>query len=80
MRQLSAFTLTPYAVTSALHKLSFTILPLPKFDKTEIILVSPIAIDPAAPAQPNLPPLVTFPHGGPHATTTSDWNLGVAGL
>lgn len=80
---LSTFHANPSSlptVTSALSKLSYTILPLPKFGLSELILVSPIPIDPAAPAQPNLPPLITFPHGGPHSTTTTEWSAYTACL
>ncbi|GAA5820928.1 hypothetical protein JCM11251_001881 [Rhodosporidiobolus azoricus] len=67
-------------LSTALSSLSYTILPLPKFDPTELILISPIPIDPTAPSSPNLPPLINQPHGGPHSTVCSEWSYGVAAL
>ncbi|GAA6013195.1 hypothetical protein JCM10207_006201 [Rhodosporidiobolus poonsookiae] len=67
-------------LSATLSKLTYTILPLPKFSPTELIVVSGGAIDPTAPSTPNLPPLITIPHGGPHSTTTSSWNYSVAAL
>ncbi|GAA5892740.1 hypothetical protein JCM6882_000570 [Rhodosporidiobolus microsporus] len=67
-------------VSAALSALSYTILPLPKFEPTELILVSPIAIDPTAPSSPNLPPLINQPHGGPHSTVTTAFSYAVASL
>ena len=60
------------AVTDAAANFDFTILPLPKFSPTEIILVSPCSIDPSAESSVSLPPLITFPHGGPHSVTLID--------
>ncbi|ORY88402.1 Alpha/Beta hydrolase protein [Leucosporidium creatinivorum] len=70
----------PKKLANALSSLSYTVLPLPKFDASELILVSPCPIDPSAPAKPNLPPLITFPHGGPHSTTTTEWSAYTACL
>lgn len=63
-----------FEVSAALSKIDWTLLPLPKFEPSEVLLISPLKIDPAAPATPNLPPLVTIPHGGPHSTYTSDFS------
>ncbi|GAA5912993.1 hypothetical protein JCM5296_000790 [Sporobolomyces johnsonii] len=67
-------------LTDALSCLSSTVLPLPKFLPSELVLLSPIAIDPAAPTSLNLPPLIVIPHGGPHSTTTTDFNVSSACL
>lgn len=67
-------------VATALSHISYTVLPLPKFEPTELVLISPIPIDPAAESHVNLPPLVVIPHGGPHGASTTDWNYGVAAL
>lgn len=64
----------PAAITQALAKLDFTVLPLPKLEPSELLLLSPIRIDPAAESTFALPPLVTIPHGGPHSCTSSDFN------
>ena len=52
-------------MTKASIGLDFTIFPLPKFEPTEIILVSPCAVDPSAETSLNLPPLITIPHVRP---------------
>ncbi|GAA5850477.1 hypothetical protein JCM9279_001428 [Rhodotorula babjevae] len=67
-------------LSSALSRISYTILPLPKFEPTELVLISPIPIDPTAESQINLPPLVVIPHGGPHGASTTDWSYGTAAL
>ncbi|GAA5926304.1 hypothetical protein JCM1841_005529 [Sporobolomyces salmonicolor] len=67
-------------LTDALACLSSTVLPLPKFLPSELVLLSPIAIDPAAPTSFNLPPLIVIPHGGPHSTTVTDFNVSSACL
>ncbi|BGP51734.1 hypothetical protein JCM10450v2_007684 [Rhodotorula kratochvilovae] len=67
-------------LASALSRISYTVLPLPKFDPTELILISPIPIDPTAESHVNLPPLVVVPHGGPHGASTTDFSYGVAAL
>ncbi|GAA5942370.1 hypothetical protein JCM3775_003237 [Rhodotorula graminis] len=69
-----------HELTSALSRISYTILPLPKFEPTELVLVSPIPIDPAAESSVNLPPLVVIPHGGPHGASTTDWSYATAAL
>ncbi|KAM0790462.1 hypothetical protein ACM66B_003339 [Microbotryomycetes sp. NB124-2] len=69
---------TKSEVETALSNLSYTVLPLPKFGRSEIVLVSPVKIDPAAETRTNLPPLLTMPHGGPHSTLTTEWSVGVA--
>ncbi|KAK4047110.1 hypothetical protein OIO90_006312 [Microbotryomycetes sp. JL221] len=63
---------------TALAGLSATVLPLPKFGASELIVVSPVKIDPAAETSINLPPLLTMPHGGPHSTLTTEWSVGTA--
>ncbi|GAA6059557.1 hypothetical protein JCM10212_000613 [Sporobolomyces blumeae] len=73
-------TAADQALDKALSRLDSTILPLPKFLPSEIILVSPIKIDPAAPAARDLPPLIVYPHGGPHSAYSSDFSHGVASL
>ncbi|GAA5972853.1 hypothetical protein JCM11641_003973 [Rhodosporidiobolus odoratus] len=65
-------------LSDALSCLSYTVLPLPKFAPTELILVSPNSIDPTAPSRPNLPPLINQPHGGPHSTACTEWNYSAA--
>ncbi|GAA6039217.1 hypothetical protein JCM8097_000474 [Rhodosporidiobolus ruineniae] len=70
----------PEKLSTALSKLSYTVLPLPKFSPTELILISPSSIDPTAPSRPNLPPLITQPHGGPHSTVVTSWNTNVAAM
>jgi acylaminoacyl-peptidase len=65
-------------VTKALSSLSYTVLPLPQFSLTEILLLSPISISPSAPACLNLPPLLTVPHGGPHSTTSTEFSAMIA--
>ncbi|GAA5930332.1 uncharacterized protein JCM15063_004777 [Sporobolomyces koalae] len=65
-------------LTDALSKLSSTVLPLPKFLASEIILVSPVSINPAAPASINLPPLSLTGHGGPNSTSTTNWDVTTA--
>ncbi|GJN94423.1 hypothetical protein Rhopal_007503-T1 [Rhodotorula paludigena] len=65
-------------LAAALSRIMYTVLPLPKFEPTELILISPIPIDPTAEAHVNLPPLITIPHGGPHSTSTTDFNYSVA--
>lgn len=67
-----------HIVFIALSQLSYTVLPLPQFSLTEILILSPIAISPSAPARINLPPLLTAPHGGPHATTTTEFSAMLA--
>ncbi|GAA6057111.1 hypothetical protein JCM3770_002085 [Rhodotorula araucariae] len=67
-------------LASALSRISYTVLPLPRFDPTELILISPIPIDPTAESHVNLPPLVVIPHGGPHGASTTDFSYGVAAL
>lgn len=64
------------AVSSAMSKLDFTVVPLPKFGASEIILVAPTSLT----AKSTPPPVITFPHGGPHATTTTDYSASVAAL
>ncbi|KAM0754121.1 hypothetical protein T439DRAFT_378208 [Meredithblackwellia eburnea MCA 4105] len=61
------------ALRTALTGLDWTVFPLPKFEPTEVILLSPCAIDPAAEAALNLPPLITIPHGGPHSAFATDY-------
>ena len=73
-------SLVAVAVSSALSRISFTILPLPKFEPTELVLISPIPIDPTAESHINLAPLVVIPHGGPHGASTTDWSYGTAAL
>ncbi len=70
----------PPAVAESLAKLDFTVLPLPKFERAELLVLSPIKIDPAAESTFALPPLITIPHGGPHSCTTTDWNAQTACL
>lgn len=70
----------PDPVVQALAKLDYTVLPLPKFDSSELLLLSPIRIDPAAESTFALPPLVTIPHGGPHSCTSTDFNAQTACL
>lgn len=65
----------PKTIDQALAKLDFTVLPLPKFELSELLLLSPIPIDPAAESTFALPPLVTIPHGGPHSAVSSDFNI-----
>lgn len=65
---------------AAIDRLDSTILPLPKFEPSEILLLSPIKIDPAAEATLNLPPLITFPHGGPHSASAFDFQGGLVAL
>ncbi|BGO95618.1 Alpha/Beta hydrolase protein [Rhodotorula toruloides] len=65
-------------LAAALSRISYTVLPLPHFAPSELILVSPIPIDPTAESRPNLPPLIVYPHGGPHSTYTTDFSYAVA--
>ncbi|GAA6010564.1 hypothetical protein JCM11491_002972 [Sporobolomyces phaffii] len=62
---------------NALSKLESTVLPLPKFLPSEIILVSPSSLDEAL-SKP--PPLSLTGHGGPNSTTTTDWNVSTAAM
>ncbi|BGP35364.1 hypothetical protein JCM10296v2_007200 [Rhodotorula toruloides] len=65
-------------LATALSRVSYTVLPLPHFAPSELILVSPIPIDPTAESRPNLPPLIVYPHGGPHSAYTTDFSYAVA--
>ncbi|GEM10984.1 acylaminoacyl-peptidase [Rhodotorula toruloides] len=65
-------------LATALSRISYTVLPLPHFSPSELILVSPIPIDPTAESRPNLPPLIVHPHGGPHSAYTTDFSYAVA--
>ncbi|GAA5908571.1 hypothetical protein JCM8208_002669 [Rhodotorula glutinis] len=67
-------------LSSALSRISYTVLALPKFEPTDLVLISPIPIDPTAESHVNLPPLVVIPHGGPHGAATTDWSYGTAAL
>ncbi|BGP03468.1 hypothetical protein NBRC10513v2_007200 [Rhodotorula toruloides] len=65
-------------LSAALSRISYTVLPLPHFAPSELILISPIPIDPTAESRPNLPPLIVYPHGGPHSAYTTDFSYAVA--
>ncbi|BGP20158.1 hypothetical protein JCM10213_000757 [Rhodosporidiobolus nylandii] len=67
-------------LSTTLSSWTYTVFPLPKFEPTELILVSPNSIDPTAPSTPNLPPLINQPHGGPHSTVCTEFNWQVASM
>ncbi|KAK4699149.1 acylaminoacyl-peptidase, partial [Phenoliferia sp. Uapishka_3] len=64
----------PKALEEASASLDYTIFPLPKFEPTEVILISPCSIDPSAESSINLPPLITIPHGGPHSGYSTEFS------
>jgi acylaminoacyl-peptidase len=69
-----AFQLTPSnAVTRALDKIEYTLLPLPKHEPTELILVSPCPVSTTTTGT-TVPPLLVQPHGGPHSQAVTEFS------
>lgn len=60
------------AVTRALDQIKYTLLPLPKHEPTELILVSPcpVSLTTGTP----VPPLLVQPHGGPHSQAVTEFS------
>lgn len=67
---LLGFVIT--VVTRALDKIEYTLLPLPKHDPTELILVSPCPV--STTTATTVPPLLVQPHGGPHSQAVTEFS------
>lgn len=65
-------------MTRALDKIEFTLLPLPKHEPTELIVVSPTPLAPRSDgsslSSPPQPPLLVQPHGGPHSAAVTEFS------
>ncbi|GAA5863549.1 hypothetical protein JCM3774_006521 [Rhodotorula dairenensis] len=59
-------------LTRMLDKIEFTLLPLPKHEPTELILVSPTPLTRTSSLP--LPPLLVQPHGGPHSAAVTEFS------
>ncbi|KWU42907.1 alpha/beta-hydrolase, partial [Rhodotorula sp. JG-1b] len=59
-------------VTRALDKIEYTLLPLPKHEPTELILVSPCPV--SLTTRTIVPPLLVQPHGGPHSQAVTEFS------
>ncbi|GAA5985343.1 hypothetical protein JCM10908_006938, partial [Rhodotorula pacifica] len=62
-------------LTRALEKIEFTLLPLPKHEPTELILVSPTPLSSSSDSTNSPPPpLIVQPHGGPHSQAVTEFS------
>jgi len=68
----------PKHIEEALSTLRTSIVPIPNREPFETILVQPKSRDTSTPR--SIPPLITFPHGGPHNTTSTAFSLTTTAL